>query len=78
MNAVTDLERLYREKRAVIGVVGIGYVGMPLALTASAAGFSVVGFDIDPHKVAEINAGRSYIRHIAAGAGIVSDKIVKA
>ena len=66
MNVVTDLERLYRDKQAVIGVVGMGYVGMPLALTASAAGFRVVGFDIDPQRVADIAAGRSYIKHIAA------------
>ncbi len=65
MTAASDLQRLYDDKRAVIGIVGMGYVGMPLALTASAAGFSVVGFDIDPRKVSDINAGKSYIKHIA-------------
>ena len=54
------------EKTAVIGVVGLGYVGLPLALTAAASGFRVVGFDTDADKIANINAGKSYIKHIAA------------
>jgi len=65
MKNASDLQRLYTEKKAVIGIVGMGYVGMPLALAGSAAGFSVVGFDIDPQKVEDITAGRSYIKHIA-------------
>ena len=65
MNAADRSGTPLPRQAAVIGIVGMGYVGMPLALTASAAGFRVVGFDIDPHKVAEINAGRSYIKHIA-------------
>jgi UDP-N-acetyl-D-glucosamine dehydrogenase len=62
---VSALERLFESKQAVIGIVGLGYVGLPLALAAQVAGFRVVGFDIDPAKVASINAGRSYLRHIA-------------
>jgi UDP-N-acetyl-D-glucosamine dehydrogenase len=61
---LTDLENLFATKRAVIGIIGLGYVGMPLALAAQDAGFRVVGFDIDPVKVASINAGCSYLRHI--------------
>ena len=63
--AISTLEQRYIDKKAKIGVIGMGYVGMPLALTAAAAGFSVVGFDIDAEKVAKINAGKSYIKHIA-------------
>jgi len=59
-----DLERRFRDKTAVVGIVGMGYVGMPLALAAWTAGYRVVGFDVDPGKVASINAGRSYIKHI--------------
>ena len=59
-------EQLYADKTAVIGIIGMGYVGMPLALTAAAAGFRIVGFDIDPEKIASINAGKSYIKHIAS------------
>lgn len=52
------------DKSAVIGIFGLGYVGLPLALRFAAAGFRVIGFDIDPEKVAALNAGRSYIGHI--------------
>lgn len=62
----SPLEQALIDKTALIGVVGMGYVGLPLALTAVAAGFRVVGLDIDADRVASINAGQSYIRHIAA------------
>jgi UDP-N-acetyl-D-glucosamine dehydrogenase len=44
-----------------IGVIGLGYVGLPLAVEFARAGFHVVGFDVDERKIADINAGRSYI-----------------
>lgn len=47
-----------------VGVVGLGYVGLPLALAFVRAGFRVVGFDIDPAKIAQLNRGESYIQHI--------------
>ena len=47
-----------------IGIVGLGYVGLPLALRFAEAGFKVLGFDIDPAKPQQINAGKSYIKHI--------------
>ena len=50
----------------IVGVVGMGYVGLPLAKTFAEQGFSVIGFDIDPAKVEALNAGRSYIKHITA------------
>ena len=50
----------------IVGVVGMGYVGLPLAKTFAEQGFTVVGFDIDPAKVEALNAGRSYIKHITA------------
>jgi UDP-N-acetyl-D-glucosamine dehydrogenase len=50
-------------KDARIGVVGLGYVGLPLIWTFHREGFSVLGFDIDQSKVDDIAAGRSYIRH---------------
>jgi UDP-N-acetyl-D-glucosamine dehydrogenase len=49
---------------ARIGVVGLGYVGLPLVTAIARAGFEVVGFDIDMFKLAELQAGRSYIKHI--------------
>jgi UDP-N-acetyl-D-glucosamine dehydrogenase len=47
-----------------IGIIGLGYVGIPLALTACKAGFTVVGFDIDAPRVAKLNRGESFIKHI--------------
>jgi UDP-N-acetyl-D-glucosamine dehydrogenase len=51
-------------RTAVIGIVGLGYVGMPLMLRYVSVGFKVLGFDIDAAKVDKLNAGRSYIAHI--------------
>ena len=61
-------ERLDRLKAhtARIGVIGLGYVGLPLSLLLAEAGFKVTGFDIDAKKVEELEAGRSYIFRIAA------------
>ncbi len=53
-------------KAAVIGIIGLGYVGLPLALRFSEVGFRVIGFDIDRRKVDSLNRGQTYIRHIAA------------
>jgi UDP-N-acetyl-D-glucosamine dehydrogenase len=64
--ATSSLCQPYLDKTAVIGIVGLGYVGLPLALTAAGGGFRVVGFDTDPEKIAAINGGKSYIKHIAA------------
>jgi UDP-N-acetyl-D-glucosamine dehydrogenase len=52
-----------------IGIVGLGYVGLPLVLTFNKkGGFKTIGFDIDPEKVKRLNAGESYIRHIPSSA----------
>lgn len=53
-------------RRAVIGVVGLGYVGLPLAITTARAGFQLIGFDIDLDKVEKLNAGHSYIDAVNA------------
>ena len=53
-------------REAVVGIVGMGYVGLPLMLRFSEVGFRVLGFDIDAAKVEALNAGRSYIEHIPA------------
>ncbi len=47
-----------------VGVIGQGYVGLPLALVFRDAGFRVIGFDVDPSKVAALSRGESYIKHI--------------
>ena len=65
---VTNLIAHIEERRATIGVIGLGYVGMPLSLVAATAGFKVIGFDIDAMRVAQINRGESFINHIPASA----------
>ncbi len=52
--------------KATVGVVGLGYVGLPLVLRFGEEHFPVIGFDVDPVKVRKLNAGESYIRHIPA------------
>jgi UDP-N-acetyl-D-glucosamine dehydrogenase len=61
------LER-FRTRQATVAIVGLGYVGIPLALAAVRAGFSVIGLDIDAPRVAQINRGESFIKHIPASA----------
>jgi len=48
-------------KRACVGVVGLGYVGLPLAVELARAGFDTTGIDVDPRKADAINKGTSYI-----------------
>jgi UDP-N-acetyl-D-glucosamine dehydrogenase len=59
-----ELKEKILTRRATIGIIGLGYVGLPLVIHFAKAGFSTLGFDADPYKVAELNLGRSYIRHI--------------
>ena len=59
------LSRKIENRDAVIGVIGLGYVGLPLVLRFTEEGFHVLGFDIDAFKVDKLNQGQSYIKHIA-------------
>lgn len=54
----------FNEKTAIIGVIGLGYVGLPLAIEKAKAGFKVIGFDVHKEKVNKINYGTSYIRDV--------------
>ena len=49
-----------------LSIIGLGYVGLPLGLQFAKSGCRVLGLDIDENKIRNINAGRSYIRHIGA------------
>jgi len=60
------LEKI-RSHRAKVGVIGLGYVGLPLVLRFGEEHFPVLGFDVDSEKVRKLNAGESYIRHIESG-----------
>ena len=70
----TKLVNKINEKNAVIGVVGLGYVGLPLILEYAEKGFKSLGFDIDPSKIEYISKGQSYIKHIPSEK---IDKVVK-
>lgn len=59
-----DLMSKIKDKTAAVGVIGLGYVGLPLILAFEKAGFKVRGFDIDGEKVDLLNKGKSYIKHI--------------
>ncbi len=58
---MSDLLGLIEQRRAVVGVVGLGYVGLPLAVEFAKAGFRVLGFDVDESRVTMLNAGVSHI-----------------
>ena len=62
------LAEAVRARTALVGIVGLGYVGLPLALTAARAGFRVLGFDINQDRVARINRGESVMTHIPSSA----------
>ena len=61
-----ELEARLRSQHAGVGVIGLGYVGLPLAVAFAEVGFQVVGFDVSESAVAGLNAGRSHIDDIAA------------
>src|SRR5215469_10611306 len=63
-NLFSELKTRIDTRQARIGVMGLGYVGLPLALLYTEAKFRVTGFDIDPYKVATLNSGGSYIHRI--------------
>ncbi|RMF73088.1 MAG: nucleotide sugar dehydrogenase, partial [Planctomycetota bacterium] len=62
-----SLLRKIRNKKAVVGIVGLGYVGLPLLREFCAAGFRVIGFDVDPAKIRMLRAGKTYIKHLPGG-----------
>lgn len=59
-----ELKQKFESRKARIGVVGMGYVGLPLAILFSGEGFQVTGFDIDEKKISTLNSGGSYIVRI--------------
>ncbi len=59
-----ELLNKIQNKTALVGIIGLGYVGLPLGLEFAAKGFNVTGFDIDERKIPILNSGKSYIKHI--------------
>ena len=56
-----------KDRSLRVGVVGLGYVGLPLVRSFLNAGFRCLGLDVDPKKIEQLNKGRSYIKHVASG-----------
>ena len=63
-SAAERLTALIRQRTARIGIIGLGYVGLPLAKAMLDGGYKVIGFDLDPNKIDMLNSGRTYIRHL--------------
>src|SRR5947199_3243474 len=61
-----ELIELIKDKCARVGVIGLGYVGLPLATEFASAGIKTTGFEVDEKKVGEINSGRSYIADVSS------------
>ena len=59
------LEAKIKDRTARVGIVGLGYVGLPLAVEFAKAGYQVTGFDVSESKVAQINNGLSYIKDVS-------------
>jgi len=75
------LERLatrIRTREAVVGVVGLGYVGLPLLAAAHGAGFQVIGVDADVHKIEALREGRSYVVDVTASEIAAMDRVTYA
>ncbi len=72
-------DKLWKEaihkRTARVGIVGMGYVGLPLMRTFCSAGFSCLGFDVDATKIKKLNAGKSYIKHIPSS--LIKDVVKK-
>ena len=69
-----DLSDKIQARRAKAGVIGLGYVGLPLAMTLARSGFDVTGFDIDPDKIVALDAGQSYIEAVSSEALVAETK----
>lgn len=61
-----NLKKKIQEKRISAAIIGLGYVGLPLAVEKAKAGFKTIGFDIQPQKVKMVNEGRNYIGDVVA------------
>ncbi len=61
-----ELDKKIREKTARIGVVGLGYVGLPLAVAFARRGYRVTGIEVDPRRAANLRKGRSYIEDVSS------------
>lgn len=61
---MTEWEKKIQDKIVKVGILGLGYVGLPLAREFANAGITVLGFDIDVSKIKILNSGKSIIKHV--------------
>ena len=75
-----QISSLITHKRAQVGVIGLGYVGLPLLAEFASKGFKATGFEVDAHKAAQINSGESYIGDVTSATvkRLVDDKLLTA
>jgi len=75
-NSLNSLEKKIDVKNLSLGVIGLGYVGIPLSLSFARKGIKVIGFDLDSNKIKILQNGQSYLKHIPAGeiSRLVSNK----
>ena len=80
MEKFKQLEKRLKEKTAVIGVIGLGYVGLPLVAEYVFGGFRVIGLDVVPEKIKMLNKGQSYIQDIPSSTmkKVLKTKLFKA
>ena len=71
--AAQDLLRKIESRTATVGVIGLGYVGLPLLHAFHKAGFRVIGFDVDPAKIEALGRGENYLKHL--GPEMVKDMV---
>lgn len=64
-NGYSDLLKRFKSKTAKVGIIGLGYVGLPLALASAKCGFATAGFDVDEAKIIALGQGQSYLKHIS-------------
>jgi UDP-N-acetyl-D-glucosamine dehydrogenase len=73
--AFAELSRKIADRTALVGIIGLGYVGLPLINAFTRAGFRCIGYDVDPAKVEMLKSGRSYIKHISSS--VIADWITR-
>ena len=64
MRRIMTLAAKIADRSAVVGIIGLGYVGLPLMAAFHRAGFRVLGFDVDPAKIASLHKGQNYLKHL--------------
>ena len=61
---IDDIKKKIKNKKIIIGIIGLGYVGLPLFIRFSQKGYKVIGLDIDASKIEKLKQGTSYIKHL--------------